>query len=77
MVREISQNDSSRRHISMDFFFVCLLFSYTVEQWKKYSLNGTQINNGKANWNELMEGNIPGTSNLAWNENPNSVDGMV
>jgi len=50
-----------------------------VEQWKKYSLNGAQqINNGnnKGNWNnELIDGNVPGTSsNLAWNNDPNSAD---
>ena len=54
------------------------------EQWKKYPLNSTQINNGKSNWNELMgeamdsRGSVPGTpittsTGLAWSSD--NVDG--
>lgn len=58
------------------------------EQWKKNSLNGTQVNNGsKTNWNELMNADgldrtsIPGTpivpnNFLGWNNNLDAVDGM-
>lgn len=60
------------------------------EQWRKYPLNSTQINNGnKSNWSELMggdamesgsRGSVPGTpitANTGLNWNPDSLDGGI